>query len=130
MERQLIDLKRRGMVAPASGAWASPVVLVWKKDGAWWFCFVYRCLNEVTEADAYSLPRIDESLDAHSGSKYFSTLDLTSGNWQVSFDADTQERAAFVMWEGLWKWKVLPFGLTLAPATFQCVMEKVLYGLP
>ena len=86
-------------------------------------------INNVTNQDAYPLPRIDKSLDALAGSKYFSTLDLTSGYWQVPLDAEAQERSTFVTRGGLWKWNVLPFGLTSAPATFQRLMEKVFRGL-
>ena len=129
VERQVADLLARGLIEPASGAWSSPVVLVRKKDGSWRFCVDYRRLNAVTQYDAYPLPRIDESLDALSGSVFFSTLDLISGYWQVPLTDDAQEKAAFTTRSGLWKWKVLPFGLTSAPATFQRLMEKVLHGL-
>jgi transposase InsO family protein len=128
-EKQVTELLEKGMITPASGAWSSPVVLVRKKDNKWRFCIDYRKLNAVTQQDAYPLPRIDESLDALSGSKYFSTLDLTSGYWQVPLDEDAQEKSAFTTRTGLWKWKVLPFGLTSAPATFQRLMEQVLQGL-
>jgi hypothetical protein len=103
--------------------------LVRKKDGAWRFCVDYRRLNSLTQQDAYPLPRIDESLDALAGSRYFSTLDLVSGYWQVPLDQEAQERSAFITRSGLWQWKVLPFGLTSAPATFQRLMERVLQGL-
>ena len=83
----------------------------------------------MTQQDAYPLPRIDESLEALSGSQFFTTLDLLSGYWQVPLDADAQEKSAFATRSGLWKWKVLPFGLTSAPATFQRLMEQVLRGL-
>ena len=86
-------------------------------------------MNAVTLQDVYLLPRIDESLGALAGTKYFSTLDLTSGYWQVPIDADAQEKSAFTTRPGLWKWKVLPFGLTSAPATFQRLMEQVLHEL-
>ena len=129
VERQIQDLLQKGLIEPASGAWSSPVVLVKKKDGSWRFCIDYRQLNAVTLQDAYPLPRIDESLDALAGSQYFSTLDLLSGYWQVPLTPDAQEKAAFVTRGGLWKWKVLPFGLTSAPATFQRLMEKVCHGL-
>ena len=128
-ERQVKDLLQKGMIEPAGGAWSSPVVLVKKKDGKWRFCVDYRRLNAVTQQDAYPLPRIDDSLDALAGSKYFSTLDLVSGYWQVPLDADAREKSAFATRSGLWKWRVLPFGLTSAPATFQRLMERVLYGL-
>ena len=128
-ERQVKDLLDKGLIEPASGAWSSPVVLVRKKDKSWRFCVDYRRLNAVTQQDAYPLPRIDESLEALAGSRFFTTLDLLSGYWQVPLDAEAQERSAFITRSGLWKWKVLPFGLTSAPATFQRLMEQVLRGL-
>ena len=129
VERQVQELVDKGMVEPADSAWSSPVVLVKKKDNSWRLCIDYRRLNEVTRQDAYPLPRIDDSLDALSGSVYFSTLDLVSGYWQVPLDKEAQDKSAFVTRSGLWKWKVLPFGLTSAPATFERLMERVLKGL-
>ena len=128
-DRQVTDLLEKGLIEPANGAWSSPVVMVRKKDGGWRFCVDYRQLNAITQQDAYPIPRIDESLDALAGSRFFSTLDLTSGYWQVPMDQEAQERSAFTTRSGLWKWKVLPFGLTSAPATFQRLMESVLQGL-
>ena len=129
VSKQVQDLLGRGLIEPSHSAWSSPVVLVRKKDGSWRFCVDYRRLNSVTIQDAYPLPRIDESLDALSGSRYFSTLDLLSGYWQVPLSESAQEKSAFITRDGLWKWKVLPFGLTSAPATFQRLMEQVLSGL-
>jgi len=73
VSRQVQDLLDRDLIEPAHSAWSSPVVLIRKKDGSWRFCVDYRKLNSVTIQDAYPLPRIDESLDALAGSKYFST---------------------------------------------------------
>ena len=129
VSRQIQKLQEQGLIEPGHGAWSSPVVLVKKKNGSWRFCIDYRRLNAVTVQDAHPLPRIDESLEALSGSVYFSTLDLMSGYWQVPLDEDAKDKAAFCTREGLWRWKVLPFGLTAAPATFQRMMEKVLHGL-
>jgi len=129
VSRQVRDLLDRGLIEPAHSAWSSPVVLVRKKDGSWRFCVDYRKLNSVTIQDAYPLPRIDESLDALAGSKYSSTLDLLSRYWQVPLSPNAQEKAALITRDGLWKWKMLPFGLTSAPATFQRLMEQVLSGL-
>ena len=104
------------MIEPANRAWSSPVVLVRKKNQSWRFCVNYRKLNVVTLQDAYP---IDVSLNALAGSKYFSTLDLMSGYWQVPLDEDAQDKSAFTTRSGFWKGKVLPFILTSAPATFQ-----------
>jgi len=96
VSRQVRDLLHRGLIEPAHSAWSSPVVLVRKKDSSWRFCMDYSKLNSVTIQDAYPLPRIDESLDALAGSKYFSTLNLLSGYWQVPLSPDAQENAAFI----------------------------------
>jgi len=101
VSRQVRDLLDRGLIEPAHSAWSSPVVLVRKKDGSWWFCVDYRKLNSVTIQDTYPLPRIDESLDALAGSKYFGTLDLLSGYWQVPLSPDAQKKAAFITRDGL-----------------------------
>jgi len=132
VSRQVQDLLDRDLIEPAHGAWSSPIVLVEKKDGSWRFCVDYRKLNSVTIQDAYPLPRIDESLDALAGSRASSTGTCQyplSGYWQVPLSPDAQDKAAFITRDGLWKWKVLPFGLTSAPATFQRLMEQVLSGL-
>ena len=129
VEKQVADMLKKGLIEPTTSAWSSPVVLVRKKDGSWRFCVDYRKLNAATQYDAYPLPRIDESLDALAGSRFFSTLDLASGYWQVPLTDDAQEKSTFTTRSGLWKWKVLPFGLTSAPATFQRLMESVLQGL-
>ena len=80
------ELLEKGLIKPANGAWSSPVVMVRKKDEGWRFCIDYGQLDAITQQDAYPISRIDESLDALAGSRYFSTLDLTSRYWQVPLD--------------------------------------------
>eukprot|EP00731_Ephydatia_muelleri_P000931 Em0001g931a len=128
--RKLIeDMLKSEIVQPSSSPWASPVVIVTKKDGSLRFCVDYRKLNSITRKDAYPLPRIDDSLDALNGSKGFSTLDLICGYWQVEMDENDRQKTAFCMQEGLFEFKVMPFGLCNAPATFQRLMDLVLSGI-
>ena len=129
IERQVTNLLQQGKVMESSSPWSFPVVLATKKDGSQRLCVDYRQLNAVTIKDAFPLPRVDDSLAALSGSRWFSTLDLASGYWQVAMDAGTQEKAAFVTSSGLYEWTVMPFGLCNAPSTFARLMELVLKGL-
>ena len=72
------EMYKQEVIEPTASPWSSPVVLVKKKDGGVRFCVDYRKLNDVTHKDSYSLPRIDDSVEAN-GVKWFSTLDLKSG---------------------------------------------------
>lgn len=129
IDRQVKSLVQEGLIEPSDSPWAANVVLVTKKDGTKRLCVDYRGLNVATVKDAYPVPRIDETLDALGGAKWFSTLDLAAGYWQVALDNEAQDKSSFVVRGGLYKWKVMPFGLCNAPATFERLMEKVMAGL-
>ena len=125
----LSQMQEKGIIRQSNSPWASPVVLVQKKGGTKRFCVDYRKLNSITRRDAYPLPRIDDTLSTMAGSKWFSTLDLISGYWQVEMSPEDQEKTAFCTPEGLFEFTVMPFGLCNAPATFQRLMDLVLSGL-
>lgn len=125
------DMASQNIIEPSTSPWCSPVVLVRKKDGSTRFCVDYRMLNNVTKKDSYPLPRIDDTLDMLGGMKWFSTVDLKAGYWQVELRPEDKEKTAFTtgIGKGLWQFRVMPFGLCNAPATFERLMERVLVGL-
>ena len=118
------------IIQPSSSPWASPVVLVKKKDGSLRFCIDYHKVNAVTRKDAYPLPRVNDALDAFASCKWFTTLDLLSGYWQVEVDPRDHEKTGFTTYDGLFEFMKMPFGLCNAPVTFHRLMGLVLAGLP
>ena len=125
----LNKLQQQGSIRPSSSPWASPIVLVRKKDGSVRPCVDYRRLNSVTKPDAFPLPRTEDCLDAMAGSVLFSTLDITSAYNQVPVKAEDIPKTAFVTKYGLFEYTTMPFGLSNAPATFQRIIELALRGL-
>ena len=129
INEQLAKMQAQGVIHPSTSPWASPVVLVRKKDGTLRFCVDYRALNAVTKPDVFPIPRIDDLLDQLGQCTIFSTLDLAAGYWQIKVHPDSQEKTAFTTHQGLYEFSVMPFGLRNAPATFQRTMQEVLRGL-
>lgn len=119
------ELLQQGIVRVSSSPYSSPIVVVQKKCGDIRLCVDYRQLNAKTRKDAYPLPRIEESLDALTGAKWFSTLDLASGYNQVPMSERDKEKTAFCTPFGLFEFNRMPFGLCNAPGTFQRLMERI-----
>ena len=116
-----------GAIRKSVSSWASPVVLVRTKDSSLRFCIDLQKLNSRTIKDAYSLPRIEESLDCLNGAIIFTSLDLKAGYWQVEMEESSIPYSAFTVGPlGFYECVHMPFGLTDAPATFQCLMESCL----
>jgi hypothetical protein len=129
IQEQIADMLSKGVISTSKSPWASPVVLVSKKDGSMRFCVDYRKLNSVTVKDVYPIPRIDDSLAALSGAQYFSAVDIFSGYWQIPMHPESRHKTAFTTETGLFQFNVMPFGLCNAPATFQRFMDAVMSGL-
>ena len=127
---QVQQMLASNVISPSNSPWASPVVMVRKKDSSLRFWVGFRQLNAATVKDTHPLPRIDDLLDALHGARWFSTLDLKSGYWQVPITENDKAKTAFSTSSGqLCEFNQVPFGLCNAPATFSCLMDRVLAGL-
>ncbi|GBG58981.1 hypothetical protein CBR_g24330 [Chara braunii] len=126
LRRQSDEMIDKGWIKHSESEFGAPVLFVPKKGGKLRMCINYRGLNRIIRKNAYPLPRIDDLLDAASGCKVFSKIDLKSGYHQIEVDPVDQHKTAFKTHDGLYEFTVMPFGLTNARATFQSLMDKVL----
>ena len=124
VKEHIEKLLRQNVIKRSTSSYAAPVVLVRKKDNSLRLCVDYRKLNEKTIKDAYPLPRIDEALEALHGSRFFTSLDLDQGYYQVEIEEEDKHKTAFrVGTGGLYEYERLPMGLCNSPSTFQRLME-------
>ena len=126
VNNQLELLQRDGIISLSKSPWASPMVVVKKKDNSLRLCVDYRKLNAVTEGDSFPLPSIEELLLKVRNSKFFSTLDLRAGYHQVSVAPKDRPKTAFLIQDKLFEYNTLPFGLRNAPSHFSRLMSSIL----
>lgn len=129
VRRHLQSLLEAGIIRESQSPFASPIVVVKKKNGDVRLCVDYRKLNMQTIKDAYALPNLEESFSALSGSQWFSVMDLKSGYYQIEMEESDRAKTAFVCPLGFWEWNRMPQGITNAPSTFQRLMEKCMGDL-
>ena len=122
---QIIELIKKGFIQPSQSPFGAPILFVQKKDGSLRMCIDYRALNAITVRNRYPLPNISDLLDRFAGARVFSSLDLASGYHQIRIGQDDIPKTAFTTPFGHYEFKVLSFGLTNAPATFQAVMNRM-----
>ena len=123
------DMLVKGIITPSHSEWVSEPHLVKKDDGTYCFCIDFRPLNRVTTHDKYPLPRIDDLLDQLGKSRYFTSLDLASGYWQIPLDDKDAHKTAFRTSRGLFQFKRMPFGLSDAGSTFQRMANNIFHDL-
>ncbi|KAG1939020.1 interleukin-1 receptor accessory protein-like 1-A [Pimephales promelas] len=125
----LRDLLEADIIRESESPFASPIVVVRKRNGDVRLCIDYRKLNLQTVKDAYALPNLEESFSALTGSRWFTVLDLKSGYYQIQMSEADKAKTAFVTPLGFWEWNRMPQGVTNAPSTFQRLMEKCMGDL-
>lgn len=123
IKRQVNEFLLAGLITESNSAWASPAILVKKKNNTYRLCIDYRKLNKVIRKDVYPLARIDDILDSLRNATVFSGLDCFSGYYGIAVEEESRDVTAFVTPDGLFQWNVMPFGLSSAPSAFQRVMN-------
>lgn len=129
VRRHLQELLVTGVIRESDSPFASPIVVVRKKDGSVRLCVDFRKLNAQTIKDAYALPNLEEAFSTLTGSKWFSVLDLKSGFYQIEMEEVDKAKTAFVCPLGFWEFNRMPQGITNAPSTFQRIMERCMGDL-
>ena len=130
MKKELLDkevqyMLQNDIIEESQSNWSSPCILVPKHDGGFRFCTDFRKVNDKTKSDSFPIPRIADCIDQIGNAKFVSTFDMLKGYWQVPLTQRAREISAFVTPSGLYQYKVMPFGMKNAPATFQRMVNKL-----
>ena len=130
MKKELLDkevqyMLKNDIIEESQSNWRSPCILVPKHDGGFRFCTDFRKVNDKTKSDSFPIPRIADCIDQIGNAKFVSTFDMLKGYWQVPLTQRAREISAFVTPSGLYQYKVMPFGMKNAPATFQRMVNKL-----
>ena len=129
MKKELLDkevqyMLKNDIIEESQSNWSSPCILVPKRDGGFRFCTDFSKVNDKTKSDSFPIPRIADCIDQIGNAKFVSTFDMLKGYWQVPLTQRAREISAFATPSGLYQYKVMPFGMKTAPATFQRMVNK------
>ena len=128
--RQEVDaMLEMGVVRPSHSEWSSPLILVKKPQGKWRPCIDYRRVNEISKGETFPLPRLDDLVDQVGNARFITTVDLSKGYWQVELTDRARQISAFSTPFGHYEFNTMPFGMRMAPMTFQRAMNELLSGL-
>ena len=123
----LQDMLDGGAIWPSKSPWCNAIVLVWTKDGTLRFCIDFRRLNSRTKKDSFPLPRMQETMESMVGARFFSSMDLKSGFWQVRMSEKSWQYTAFTVGSlGIYEFLRMPYRLCNTPAMFQRLMQNCL----
>jgi len=129
LREEISYMLENGIIEPSMSEWSSPCILVPKADGSMRFCTDFRRVNALTRDDSYPIPRIDDCIDLVGNAKFVTKIDLLKGYWQIPLTERAKRISAFVTHDGLYQYRVLPFGLRTAPATFQRLINNIIAGI-
>ena len=130
VEAELEMLVACNVISPVQfSKWAAPIIPVVKQNGSIWICGNFKVtINQVSQVDAYPLPKIEGLFTKLSEGKYFSKLDLSQTYLQLPLDDSSKEFVTINTQKGLFCYNRLPFGVASAPAIFQCYKDSLLQG--
>ena len=129
VEKELEEMIELGVIERSHAPYASPMVLVKKSDGSTRVCIDFRKLNNITVFDPEPMSNAGDIFAGLAKDRVFSKFDLCKGYWQVAMEEKDKDLTTFVSHKGLFRFRVMPFGLVNAPATFARIMRKLLQGL-